>query len=175
MGCGWTRANSHTRERFPTVSRYNASGTDHIANFQTSGEKPQIEFVEIDQRALEKGHLHVRVGFRSPTPLKPPVLGLIVSSKFGQPIFGSNTRMTGDEWHPEPMTSGVFVARRDDVPLCNDTYKISAWLGDGTQDYDTQLDAIIFEFTGGRYHPRATAPEVSGSVSLPWAWDLQAQ
>ena len=70
------------------------------------------------------------------------------------------------------MTSGVFTAERNDLPLCNDTYKVSVWLGDNTQDYDVRIDALFFDFTSGRYHPRDTAPEISGSLSWSWQWEL---
>ena len=154
------------------LARYNASGTNSSVRFETDRARPSIESVEVDEAALRKGNLRIRVAFQSPFPLKPPVVGVILYNKFGQPIFGSNTRMTDESWSPSAMSSGVFVCSRENAPLCNDSYKISVWLGDADNDYDSKLDALFFEFITPRYHPKSPSVEVTGSVYLPWQWEV---
>src|SRR5262249_55795013 len=127
------------------LTQYNNSGESGVVKFEPLPDKPSIKSLEIDQEALKQGHLRIAVGFRSPNPFKPN-LGIVLYNKFGQPVFGSNTRMTGATWSPIPMTSGVITCWRDDAPLCNDMYKLSVWLGDAHSDYDMRLDALFFEF-----------------------------
>jgi lipopolysaccharide transport system ATP-binding protein len=153
------------------VNRYLETGAVSQNRFALTAGRPGIEFVELDSAALQKGHLNFRVGFRSPTPLRPPVIGIIVYNKLGQPVCGANTRMTGAEWSPPASSvAGVISGRIESPPLQSDTYRISVWLGDSHQDYDHKPEALVFDFISPDFKPNSPPPEVTGPLNLPWRW-----
>jgi lipopolysaccharide transport system ATP-binding protein len=165
---GRSRAYGPIRE---TIASYLATGTVCRAEFSPRTDQPSMIFAEIDTEHLQAGDLVFNVGFRSPTPLRPPVVGIHVYTRFGQPIFGANTRMTGAEWSPQSFANGVITGRVTLPPLRSDTYRASFWLGDANQDYDYKPDALTFDYIGRDFHPRSPGTEVTGPIHLPWQWD----
>ena len=140
----------------------------------SGGEKPHITFVRVDQAALAQGRIQIEVGFKSPFPLSPPVVGIIVSTKFGQPISGGNGRMVGAAWQPGSVASGTITARIDQVPLHSDTYRISVFLGDAGMDYDQKPDVLEFDYISPRFYPTLPPLELIGSVDFAWQWSLRS-
>jgi lipopolysaccharide transport system ATP-binding protein len=155
------------------LSGYLGSAQAH-AEFE-SRDQPHITFVRVDQAALAEGRLQIEVGFKSPVPLSPPVVGIILSTKFGQPISGGNVRMIGDAWPAAPAREGVITAKIDQPPLHSDTYLLSVFLGDSSVDYDQRLDAAQFDFISPRFHPKIPPLSVIGPVDLPWRWSLRGE
>ena len=152
------------------LAQYGGAGTGLRAEFEgNAADRPAIRSVELDEAALRLGDLVLRVGFTSPFPLKCAVVGAVVHNRFGQPLFGANGRMI-DSWTPPSATEGVIECRLEGVPLCNDSYRISVWLGDATQDYDSRLDALSFEFLAQPLMRNATDPRLTGSMWLPWTF-----
>ncbi len=135
-------------------------------------DKPYITSVRVDPRGLAEGRIEVSVGFKAPFALSPPVVGITVSSKFGYPIAGSNGRMAGDAWKPQPSRAGVVTAYLDHVPLHSDTYLLSAYLGDATMDYDQKIDVVEFDFVSPRFHPQMPPLQVIGQGDFEWRWAL---
>jgi lipopolysaccharide transport system ATP-binding protein len=150
-------------------------GGNQQAEFTARKDRPYISFVRLDQDALSRGKLRIHVGFESPFPLSPPVVGVILLSSLGQPLSGSNGRMAGEAWQPAPATRGVVTASLDHVPLHSDTYRVSVYLGDANQDYDQKLDAIEFQFVSPRFYPKQPPLSVLGQVDLDWEWSLQSK
>ena len=145
------------------------------ADFQAPAtDKPHITSVRVDPRSLSEGRIQVEVGFRSPFPLSPPVVGITVSSKFGYPIAGSNGRMAGEAWKPQPTRAGVVTAHLDHVPLHSDTYLLSVYLGDASMDYDQKLDVVEFDFVSPRFHPQMPPLQVIGQADFGWRWSLKS-
>jgi len=138
-------------------------------------DRPHITSVRIDPAVLADGRIQVEVGFESPFPLSPPVVGIIVSSKFGYPIAGSNGRMAGASWQPKPARAGVVTACLDNPPLHSDSYLISAYLGDAISDYDQKLDAVGFDYVSRRFHPQMPPLQVIGQGDFDWRWSLRAE
>ncbi len=138
-------------------------------------DRPHITSVRIDPAVLADGRIQVEVGFESPFPLSPPVVGIIVSSKFGYPIAGSNGRMAGESWQPKPARAGVVTACLDNPPLHSDSYLISAYLGDAVSDYDQKLDAVGFDYVSRRFHPQMPPLQVIGQGDFDWRWSLRAE
>ena len=140
----------------------------------SGGEKPHITFVRVDHAALAQGRIQIEVGFKSPFPLSPPVVGIIVSTKFGQPLSGGNGRMVGAAWQPGSVASGTVTARIDQVPLHSDTYRISVFLGDAGMDYDQKPDVLEFDYISPRFYPQLPPLELIGSVDFAWQWSLRS-
>jgi lipopolysaccharide transport system ATP-binding protein len=149
-------------------------GGNQEAEYSGNKDKPHITFVRLDQDALSQGRLRLDVGFESPFPLSPPIVGVTLSSSLGQPLSGGNGRMAGDHWQPGASARGVVSALIDRLPLHSDTYRVSVYLGDANQDYDQKLDAIEFDFVSPNFYPKQPPLHVIGQLDLPWQWSLRA-
>ena len=134
--------------------------------------KPHITSATIDREALAAGRLRISVGFKSPFVLGRPLVGIILQSKFGLPIAGSNGRMLGERWTPPGASEGTITAELDTLPLHSDTYRASLYLGDAAQDYDEKRDALEFDFVSTNFYPETPRLDVIGSVDLPWQWSF---
>jgi lipopolysaccharide transport system ATP-binding protein len=137
-------------------------------------EAPYITSVTVDPHRLAEGCLKVDVGFKSPFALSPPVVGVTISTKFGQPVSGSNGRMAGTSWNPQPTKEGVVSAIIDHLPLHSDTYSLSVYLGDAGMDYDQKIDVVEFDFISPRFHPQLPPLQVIGPGDFDWRWSLKA-
>jgi lipopolysaccharide transport system ATP-binding protein len=136
--------------------------------------RPHITSVKVDPNALVEGRIQVDVGFKSPFPLWPPVVGIIISSKFGQPISGGNGRMAGEAWKPQPASAGIVTAYLDRVPLHSDTYHLSVYLGDAGTDYDQKLDVVEFDYVSPHFYPQLPPLQIIGPADFPWRWSLKS-
>src|SRR5205807_133095 len=59
------------------LSAYLGSGVEP-ARFTAKAAKPHLTSATLDQAALASGRLRIHIGFQSPFPLNPPVLGIIL-------------------------------------------------------------------------------------------------
>jgi len=157
------------------LSRYHSEGSTMEARFTPSPTRASITSISLDAEALAHGHLKFLVSFIAPTPLVPPIVGITVYNKLGQPLGGSNTRMAEANWTVAPAKSGTVIALIDSAPLRTDSYRISVWLGDADRDYDVKLDALVFDFVSSRFDPKAPSNEVIGPIDLPWQWRFSDQ
>jgi lipopolysaccharide transport system ATP-binding protein len=137
-------------------------------------DRPHITSIRVNPQALAEGRIQVEVGFKAPFPLTPPVVGITISSMFGQPISGSNGRMAGDAWQPPPTRAGTVTASLDHVPLHSASYRLSVYLGDATMDYDQKLDAVEFDYVSPRFHPQMPPIHVIGPGDFGWSWSLKS-
>jgi lipopolysaccharide transport system ATP-binding protein len=140
------------------------------ARFTPSPLRASITSISLEPDALAQGHLEFHVSFVAPQPLAPPIVGITIYNKLGQPLCGANTRMADARWAAGPAKSGTVIARIDSAPLRSDSYRASVWLGDADRDYDVKLDALVFDFVSSRFDPKAPSNEVLGPIDLPWQW-----
>ncbi|HXQ80508.1 MAG TPA: ABC transporter ATP-binding protein [Opitutaceae bacterium] len=157
------------------LAAYLSTGSHQADFLAPAADRPHITSVRIDRGALAEGRIQVEVGFKSPFPLSPPVVGIILSTRLGHPISGSNGRMAGETWQPPPARAGVVTAHLDHVPLHSDTYLISVFLGDAGMDYDQKLDVVEFDFVSPRFHPQMPPLQVIGPGDFGWRWTLRAE
>jgi lipopolysaccharide transport system ATP-binding protein len=156
------------------LGTYLKTGSQRAEFAAPASGKPHISSVSVDPAALAAGRIQVDVGFSSPFPLSPPVVGIVLSSKFGMPISGSNGRMTAETWKPAPARSGTVSAVLDNVPLHSDTFLISVYLGDAAMDYDQKLDVIQFDYVSPRFYPQLPPLQIIGPADFPWRWGFKA-
>ncbi len=156
------------------LAAYMRTGSQHVEFAAPTQEKPHITSVSVDPAALAVGRIQVDVGFSSPFPLSPPIVGIVVSSKFGQPISGSNGRMQADSWKPGPSRSGIVTACLDQAPLHSDTYVLSVYLGDAAMDYDQKIDVVQFDFVSPRFYPQLPPLQFIGPADFTWRWELKS-
>ncbi len=133
---------------------------------------PCVYRVELDQAALQAGHLRMSVHFRSPHPIEP-VVGVVVSSAQGAPIFGTNPVLHSDGYIPAVLDAGVATVTVSELPLYSGMYKASIWLTDrhGTL-YDVKTDVLMFEFVATEALPVGLSTEVIGPLRTNAAWTL---
>ncbi len=155
------------------LSEYLKTGHQEASFPPPAEDKPYISSVRVNPQALAEGRIEVEVGFKAPYPLSPPVVGVTISSKFGQPISGSNGRMAGNAWKPQPARAGVVTAHLEHVPLHSDRYVLSVYLGDATMDFDQKIDIVEFDYVSPRFHPQMPPLQVIGQGDFEWRWSLK--
>ena len=151
---------------------YNSQIDQSTFKIEQSLDKPHIRQIELDQAALQKGHLRVRVYFHSPWPLDPPIIGIVVSNLYGSPLFGSNPKLHSVGFNSQKLSEGEAVMWLRDLPLHSGTYKLSVWLGDQNQSYDSRRDALTFEFMSPRFIPNMPSVDIIGPMHVPAEWSL---
>jgi len=148
----------------------NSTSTHVAATAQRPPTRPRIQHVTLDDEALIRGELEVRIAFASPFDLTPPIGGVTVTDANGVPLFGTNTRM-----HPEGYTrpsarSGVLVCRIPRLPLHSGEYRIDAWLADMHEDFDAEIGILTFYFTSPDFRPEIPPTSAIGAVSVRATW-----
>jgi lipopolysaccharide transport system ATP-binding protein len=106
----------------------------------------------------------VRVEFAAPDPVRP-ILGVVVRTADGSPIFAVSNRWTHDGWDARGGRSGTITCRFESLPLMPGTYLLDLFFGDfgdTTRDLDVVSQAISFE---------VIATDVLGTGLLPPAAD----
>lgn len=116
------------------------------ANFRPQPDQPSIVSVTLDESALKHGSLVLDVEFVSPFALVPPVPGVVITSNFGTPVYGTNPRIHPQGYLEEPAKAGVVRLSVPSIPLADGQYRVSLWLGDSQRNYDHKQDALQFEF-----------------------------
>ena len=155
------------------LSAYLRSGAETALFAPRSADKPHITSVLVDPTALAAGRLRISVGFKSPFPLRRPVIGITLYGKHGQAIAGSNGRMLGERWAPAPASEGVITAEINPLPLHSDTYRASVHLGDSAQDYDERFDAVEFDYVSPTFYPELPPLHIIGPVDMPRKWSIE--
>ncbi|MEO8276041.1 MAG: ABC transporter ATP-binding protein [Thermoanaerobaculia bacterium] len=134
---------------------------------------PHIRSVSIDQQSLALGELRIDIAFGSPRVLSPVLIGVVVANAQGTPVFGFNSWMDG---------SGKSVAEQNGVaslfvekpPIHPGLYRVSVWLGEGNENFDSFPDALVFEFISSPPLPRGLLPEVIGSTRVEGRFEIRA-
>jgi lipopolysaccharide transport system ATP-binding protein len=141
--------------------------------FERRKDKPSITGIKVDEEGLKRGDLIVDVTFKSPFSLSPPVVGLLVNSGSGMPVFGSNPRFhfQGFEW--KSLSSGVARMCAKHLPIVDGTYNLSVWLGDWVNDYDSRMDVLSFEFRPETTDVLRPPPEFAGYLDWPAQWEVR--
>jgi len=103
--------------------------------------------------------------------LDPPLIGIVVYSLYGTPLFGTNTLLDKD-FQPQKLSTGVATMLLKNLPLHSGSYKISLWFGEKNQNYNSIMDAIAFEFISRDHLPQGLSPDFIGHVSVDAKWSL---
>ncbi|HVA84569.1 MAG TPA: ABC transporter ATP-binding protein, partial [Candidatus Binataceae bacterium] len=91
--------------------------------------------------------LAVRVEFAAPRPVRP-ILGVVLRTAEGSPIFAVSNRWTQEGWDTEATQSGAITCSLESLPLMPGTYLLDLFFGDFgdiTRDLDVIREAISFE------------------------------
>ncbi len=112
--------------------------------------------------------LRIEVDYESADGAIHPVLGLVVKTSTGGPVFGLNNRVACVDPPPPAMSAGRISWSFDRLPLMPGTYQVDLYLSDARlgqgKDLDVVLDAVSFEvlpadvFGSGKLPPPASGP-----------------
>jgi lipopolysaccharide transport system ATP-binding protein len=121
------------------------------------------------------GDLEVDVEFESPVVVSSPVLGVVVKSEIGIPLFGINNRMVaGFEFPAAPSGTISCTIRR--LPLRPGRYSLDLYFGTRDRDLDAVEDAISFEVMAGDPFGTGKLPAKDvGPFLLPAAFQLRRE
>ncbi len=106
----------------------------------------------------------VSVDFSAPHPIRP-ILGIILKTAEGMPLFGVSNRWTNQGVDAQRVSSGRITCGFESLPLMPGTYQLDLYLGDfgdPSRDLDIIRDAISFE---------VVAADLLGTGMLPHAAD----
>jgi lipopolysaccharide transport system ATP-binding protein len=106
-----------------------------------------------------KGTIVLSVWFSSPTPFKP-VLGIVVRTASGIPVFGADNRLYSRYLPDREYSKGVISCKLGNVPLAPGTYFCDLYIGNQWHSLDRIMRAISFEIR---------AADVLHSGKLPYA------
>jgi lipopolysaccharide transport system ATP-binding protein len=101
--------------------------------------------------------LEIRVSYVAGSPLRP-VLGAIVKTTYGAPVFCTSDRFCEKLVLCNPLVRGTVVCTIEKIPLMPGLYAIDLYLGDANGDFDVIDGAATFE---------VLAADVTGSGRLP--------
>jgi len=121
------------------------------------------------------GPLDVRVTFDTAGPRVSPVLGVVVKTAQGMPLFGINNRLVRGFEFPADVARGTITCRFADLPLMPGTYFLDLYLGDARGDHDTITDAVSFDVLPADLFGTGQLPPASaGPMIHPATWTLEA-
>jgi lipopolysaccharide transport system ATP-binding protein len=163
----------YTGDVSSVISRYlgRVMSEDHVS-FPPRPGLPSITAVKIDQRELQSGNLIVDIEFTSPFAVVPTVPGIVISSKLGVPVWGSNTRFHGENYPQPSLEAGSLRMEARSLPLASGTYHLSVWLSDNIVDYDHKPDILSFDFRPGAAVEFRPPSEETGHMDWPASWRI---
>ena len=155
------------------INSYLALPTSSVrASFAPRKGKPAITGVRLDEEALRCGDFIAAVDFESPFPLRPPVIGLVVTNHAGIPVWGTNGRIHRWERTDFAVSSGTVICEANSLPLAPSSYRLSVWLADWHNDYQECPDALTFDFRIDTQIAHRPPPEVIGNLDWASRWRM---
>ena len=156
------------------IAFYSNQINDNSFASEADESKPTIRSVVLNQDLLKKGHLEVNVTFSSPWELDPPLVGIVIYTKLGIPVLGSNTWLDPG-FATLPVKEGTAKLTIKNLPLHSGNYKLSVWLGEKKQNYDSLRDVLQFEYISSTVLPQELSPDIIGALNYPTCWNLETK
>jgi lipopolysaccharide transport system ATP-binding protein len=102
-----------------------------------------------------------------------PVLGAVVKTIYGAPVFCVSDRFCHQLTGCAPLSRGKVICTIDELRLMPGTYAIDLWLGDAGEDFDVVSDAISFEVVPADLNGTGQlAPSSFGPMFCSATWKL---
>ena len=151
------------------VEEYLKSDTATDIRFPYQGSKPSITRISVDENDLKSGNFRLRVEFSAPFNISPPSIGVVISTKYGSPVFGTNARIHKVSGN-EPMSNGYGELYIPGLPVHSDLYNLSVFLGDTNMDYDIKQDIMSFEFSSTNLVINNYGANLIGPLNITPEW-----
>jgi lipopolysaccharide transport system ATP-binding protein len=133
-------------------------------------DRPSVTSIDISPEMLAAGELRVAVRFESPIEFEP-VVGIVVSTDSGSPLFGTNRLIHSNGCEPVRFCSGEAVLSIPDVPLHSGAYHLSVWLGETSgMNYEHLPDVVAFDFVSSDPLPSQYQTRVIGATRVDAQW-----
>ncbi len=117
--------------------------------------------------------ISIEVEFESSARLSP-VLGAVVKTQMGVPVFGIDNRMVGGFEYEAEVGRRVIRCELDDVRLMPGGYFVDLYLGDRQRSLDCVRDAIHFDIVSADVYGTGRLPTLNcGPVYVGGRWDLE--
>jgi lipopolysaccharide transport system ATP-binding protein len=142
------------------------------SQFVTDKADRALQRIAVDQDALLKEKLIIRISFKLFRVVPNPIFGVVVYTEGGTPIFGSNSLYHPPAYKPDNMSEGEAVVIFEYLPLWSGRYTISVWLGDTINPIDDEMNAVMFEFVSPRTPLNAPPVKNIGPVHLQGNWEF---
>ncbi|WP_299821839.1 ABC transporter ATP-binding protein [uncultured Pontibacter sp.] len=149
---------------------YEGLRVSHCVQYVPDIYKPSIKRIELNDDLLDQAILELNFEYVSPFKINPPVIGFVLYNAFNVPVFGSNPRFHSEGYHVTSSTEGKVNVKVENLELHSGLYKISAWLGDSYTDYDSKIEAIVFEYVSSQKYMSKPEPLHIGSIDKRAIW-----
>jgi lipopolysaccharide transport system ATP-binding protein len=118
------------------------------------------------------GALSIEVDFATKIRFSP-VLGVVIKTELGTPVFGVDNRMVPGFTFDELAGEGTIACRLDNLPLTPGGYSLDLYLGNRSSSLDCVRDAIRFQVVAADIFGTGKLPHPScGPVCWPGRWQL---
>ncbi|MBC8097626.1 MAG: ABC transporter ATP-binding protein, partial [Akkermansiaceae bacterium] len=155
---------------------YNQQSSKESIELEADGKKPCITRVSIDQARICHGDFLLEADFSSPFPLNPPIIGVVVSTLMGVPVFATDALMHPEHFTPQHLSSGTARVVVRDLPLHPGEYRVSVFLAEQGAPYDYRRDVLTFDFMPRKPVAAKCPPiETIGALNIEAHWELNGE
>jgi lipopolysaccharide transport system ATP-binding protein len=107
------------------------------------------------------------------TPLRSPVLGVVLQHSTNGTVGGINTRMTAFELEADQYSTGTLSCTLKRPPLLQGNYTVDVWLGDGPVDVDCLAGYLRVEIDPTDLYGTGRTPfQHMGAIFLDAEWSF---
>jgi len=138
--------------------------------FPEDGRRPSIIEIHVDRQAIVAHDLVVDISFTSPWPIQNPIGGIVLRTRAGEPVWGSNNRFHPSAGQPKAQARGVLRCEARGLPVIDGDYLLSVWLADWHQDYDSKLDVLGIRIGKDYADPHRPPAMAIGHLDWPAVW-----
>jgi lipopolysaccharide transport system ATP-binding protein len=104
-----------------------------------------------------------------------PVLGVVIKTDLGTPLFGVNNRFIPGFEFGSVGSPSTISCHLGTLPLMPGTYLVDLYLGNESRDLDVVHEAVAFEVVPADvFGSGKLPPSVVGPIFVPATWKLQA-
>ncbi len=155
------------------LQHYTSEASKESIEFQLEPGQVGITRIIIDQARLSAGDLLMDVSFTSPTPLNPPIVGVVISTMLGVPVFATDPLMHPEDYKAQPMREATARVHVPDLRLHPGEYRASVFLAEMGEPWDYRRDVLSFEFVPRRPIAARCPPiETIGPLIVEARWEL---
>jgi lipopolysaccharide transport system ATP-binding protein len=142
--------------------------------FPENGTRPSITEIQVDQQAIVAHDLVVDISFTSPWPIQNPIGGIVLRTRAGEPVWGSNSRFHPSAGQAKAQVRGVLRCEARGLPVVDGDYLLSVWLGDWHQDHGSKLDVLGIRIGNDYADPHRPPAVATGHLDWPAVWTSHA-
>jgi len=149
------------------IAAYMGEGASGSARF----ERGPLRSVKVME---DNGSIRIDSRFDSSIPIDLPCLGFAIHDGSGNPVCGSNPRVSGMRKLAVPLLRGVVKVVIRQPKLLDGRYLLSVWFGNTAGDMVFHPHCASFDVAGAA-GPRQLNPALAGSVLPQCEWEFSGE